>query len=62
MANPLPTLPDLSRDFHTLTSDEVAAVLAHADAAKYRKPSTANGSRARYYWAKLQREAGRVSK
>lgn len=53
---------DLARDFHTLTSAEVEMVLAAADAAKYRKPRNANGSRARMYWAKLQREARRTAK
>lgn len=56
--NTIPPL-DLARDFHTLTSSEVSQVLAAADAAKYRKPKDANGSRARYYWAKLQRDARR---
>jgi hypothetical protein len=37
----------LNVDFHALTSDEVEAVLRAAEAAGYRKPKNANGSRAR---------------
>jgi len=47
---------DLSRDFHTLTTAEVEVVLALADEQHYHRPKNANGSRARYFWAKLQRE------
>lgn len=50
---------DTSRDFHTLSSSEVEQVLAEADRQKYRKPKNASGSRARYFYAKLQREAER---
>lgn len=50
----------IARDFHTLTSDEVERLLAEADRVKYRKPRNANGSRARYFHAKLQREAERA--
>lgn len=49
----------IAADFHTLTSDQVESVLAAADAARYRKPRNANGSRARYYHARLQRLANR---
>ena len=50
---------DTSKDFHTLSSREVEAVLAEADRQKYRKPKNASGSRARYFFQKLQREAAR---
>lgn len=50
---------DTSKDFHTLTSREVDAVLAEADRQKYRKPKSAGGSRARYFYQKLQREQER---
>lgn len=52
----------LDKDFHELTSGEVETVLAAADAAHYRKPRNANGSRGRYYFAKLQREWRRERK
>lgn len=42
-------------NFHTLNSDKVERLLLHADANKYRKPSNANGSRARYWHAYLVR-------
>lgn len=45
----------LDVDFHSLPSDTVACVLAAADARKYRAPSGANGSRARYFHAMLCR-------
>lgn len=48
---------DLRKDFFTLSPEEVGAVLDAADFARYRKPRHANGSRARYYFAKLQRDA-----
>ena len=44
-------------DFHSLPSDQVAQVLREADAVKYRKPKTANGSRARYFYEYLARTA-----
>jgi hypothetical protein len=47
---------DLSKDFHELSTAEVEIVLDEADRCKYRKPNNANGSRARYFFAKLQRE------
>lgn len=45
----------LGVDFHTLASDVVHRILDAADARKYRKPKTANGSRARYFYAMLNR-------
>ena len=47
-------------DFFTLDHSQVCRLLEWADTARYRKPKYANGSRARYYYAKLQREANRV--
>lgn len=52
----------IARDFHTLSSEEVERLLAEADSVKYRKPKNANGSRARYFHAKLQREKLRESR
>ncbi len=49
----------LDRDFHALSSDEVARVITAADEHKYRQPRNANGSRARYFHAYLQRAARR---
>lgn len=45
------------QDFHTLDSGQAETVLQFADAARYRSPKNANGSRARYYFARLQRRA-----
>ena len=42
-------------DYHTLSSATVDALLAEADKRKYRKPKDANGSRARYFHAYVQR-------
>lgn len=58
----LASLPPITKDFYELSSSEVDVVLTHADAAKYRKPKNANGSRGRYYWAKLQRKYERRQK
>lgn len=44
-------------DFHTLSSADVDRVLAWADLCRYRKPRNANGSRGRYFLARLQRIA-----
>lgn len=43
-------------DFHTLNADKVERLLMHADARRYRKPASANGSRARYWHAYLVRQ------
>lgn len=42
-------------DFHALRSSQVTDLLLAADLLKYRKPKNANGSRARYFHAYLQR-------
>lgn len=47
----------LDVDFHTLDSIMVARVIAAADSRGYRKPKSANGSRARYFYAYLRRTA-----
>lgn len=45
-----------TRDFFTLTPTEVGRVLDAADSVGYRKPRNANGSRARYFHARLMRD------
>lgn len=49
----------VSTDFHTLSWDQLDAVLEAADKYHYRKPTNANGSRARYFFAYLCRAAAR---
>jgi len=49
----------LALDFHALDSAQVDNVIAAADSVSYRKPANANGSRARYFHARLVRAAGR---
>lgn len=49
----------LDRDFHALPSDTVESIIAAADSVKYRRPRNANGSRARYFHARLVRLANR---
>lgn len=44
-------------DFHTLGSSQVDAVLAEADARRYRKPANANGSRGRMFYQYVTRAA-----
>ena len=50
---------DLEADFHSLDSDAVRRVLNAADSVGYSEPKHANGSRARYFHAYLQRAARR---
>lgn len=45
----------LDEDFHALPSAVVGRILDAADACGYRRPKNANGSRARYFHAALQR-------
>jgi hypothetical protein len=47
----------VGQDFHTLRSEQVDKLLVAADRVGYRKPKNANGSRARYFFAQLQRRA-----
>ena len=44
------------QDFHELSSDQVERLLEEARRVGYRKPKNANGSTARYFYARLQRE------
>lgn len=46
-------------DFHALDSATVESLIREADAIGYRKPRNANGSRARYFHAYVQRAAAR---
>lgn len=45
----------VDRDFHALPSNDVDSVVQAADEYRYRAPRHANGSRARYFHAYLQR-------
>ena len=44
-------------DFHTLPASSVCELLEFADEYKYRKPKNANGSRGRYFYARVLRAA-----
>ena len=48
---------ELGADYHTLRMTQVADLLVEADRVKYHKPKLANGTRARYFHAFLQRRA-----
>lgn len=50
----------VGQDFHTLRSSQVDALLEEADRVRYQKPKSANGSRARYFYARLQRLANKA--
>lgn len=47
----------IGQDFFTLSTSQVADLLLEADRVRYRKPPAANGSRARYFHDRLQRQA-----
>lgn len=47
----------IGQDFHTLSSAQVDALLTEADRVRYQRPRNANGSRARYFHDRLQRQA-----
>lgn len=49
-----------SHDFHRLDSGQVASLIHFADFWKYREPRYANGSRARYFFQRLVRLAGKA--
>jgi hypothetical protein len=49
-------------DFHALPTSTVAALVAEANAAGYRAPKNANGSRARYFYSALRRAEARANK
>lgn len=48
---------DFSADFHSLPWALVDLIMEEADARKYRKPASANGSRARCFFYRLTRVA-----
>lgn len=48
---------ELGEDFHALPSENVLHLLDAAVKRRYRKPNKANGSKARYFHAMLQRKA-----
>lgn len=50
----------IGQDFHTLTHSQIEALLIEADRVRYQRPRDANGSRARYFYARLQRLAARL--
>ena len=47
-------------DFHALRSEQVESILHWAKAYGYREPKNANGSKARYFFAMLQRHANKA--
>lgn len=47
----------VGEDFHTLSRTQVDELIEEADRVHYRKPASANGSRARYFHDRLQRHA-----
>jgi len=47
--------------YHELSSSQVEALIAEADAYGYQKPKNANGSRGRYFHAFVERVASRES-
>ncbi len=47
---------DFNADYHALGTREVDLILDAAKVAGYRKPKTANGSRARYFFYNLARQ------
>ncbi|HEY8926186.1 MAG TPA: hypothetical protein VIU64_17510 [Polyangia bacterium] len=49
-------------DFHALSSSQVDALIAEADRVRYQRPANANGSRARYFHDRLQRQARKEGK
>jgi hypothetical protein len=51
---------EYNADFHRLDSNQVNRVIMEADQYGYRAPKKANGSRARYFFAYLQRAASRT--
>jgi hypothetical protein len=46
---------DPTQNFYTLSASQVDGLLVEADRVRYRKPRNANGSRGRYFYARLQR-------
>lgn len=50
---------NLGKNFFAMDSETVERIIEAADVWRYRKPKNANGSRARYFYAYLNRLAGR---
>lgn len=53
---------DINADFYTLSFSQIEILLECAKQDNYRRPTNANGSKARYYFAAVQREYQRRSK
>lgn len=47
----------VGQDYHTLSGEQVDAILKEVRRVRYQKPRNANGSTARYYYERLQRHA-----
>ena len=47
---------DFTEDFHTLSSSKVELLVEAAKACGYRKPSSASGSTARYFFQHLAKQ------
>lgn len=47
----------IGANFYSLKPSQVDKLIESADQDRYQKPANANGSRARYYHARLQRHA-----
>ena len=45
------------QNFFTLSASQVDVFLVEADRVRYQKPKNANGSRGRYFYARMQRHA-----
>lgn len=52
----------INQDFFTLSSSQVLELVEMAKMQGYRQPKNANGSRARYYFAALQRDYNKSHK
>lgn len=46
---------DINQDFYSIPMSKACELSTLADYCNYRKPKNANGSKARYFWALLQR-------
>lgn len=53
---------DISQNFFTLSFFQVSELVEMAISQRYYKPKNANGSRARYYFAALQRDYNKSRK
>lgn len=52
----------IKQDFFTLRSEQIHVLLDLAKVQGYKKPKNANGSKARYYYAALQRDYNKSHK